>query len=59
MATESLVDVVRSLTPAEQQAVQEFVEFLKNRNSSVPSPFLRAVDEFVEHHSDLLTRLAQ
>jgi hypothetical protein len=59
MAAESLADVIRSLAPAEQQAVREFVEFLKSRNASAPSPFLNAVDDFVDQHADLLSHLAQ
>ena len=58
MAAENLTDVIRSLSPDEQKAVQEFVEFLKRRGSS-PSPFLAAVDEFIDQHPELLRRLAQ
>jgi hypothetical protein len=61
MATESLADVVRSLTPQEQDAVRQFVDYLKRRHSSLQSesPFLRAADEFIAQHPELLQRLAQ
>ena len=59
MPDENLAEVIRSLTPAEQESVRLFVEFLKRRNSSPSSPFLAAVDEFVDQHPELLRRLAQ
>ena len=49
----------RSLTPAEQESVKAFIEFLKRRAPAPSSPFLAAVDEFVDHHPELLRRLAQ
>lgn len=36
-----------------------FVEFLKRKGSSPSSPFLMAVDEFIDQHPELLRRLAQ
>jgi len=59
MAVGNLVDVIRSLTPEEQESVRLFVEFLKRRGTTPASPFLAAVDEFVEQHPELLRRLAQ
>jgi len=59
MAVENLAEAIRSLTPAEQESVRLFVEFLKGKNPAPSSPFLTAVDEFVEQHSELLRRLAQ
>ena len=56
MATDTLTDEIRSLTEEEREAVARFVEFLKRRK---PSPFLAAVDEFIERHPELLSRLAQ
>jgi hypothetical protein len=58
MAAENLADVIRSLTPDEQESVKQFVEFLK-RNGSPSSPFLNAVDEFIGEHPELLRRLAR
>ncbi|HTR39035.1 MAG TPA: hypothetical protein VMH80_24190 [Bryobacteraceae bacterium] len=59
MATESLADVISSLTPEEQESVKQFVEFLRRKGSSPSSPFLAAVDEFIDQHPELLRRLAQ
>ena len=59
MATENLADVIASLTPEEQESVKQFIEFLKRKGSAPSSPFLKAVDEFVEQHHELLRRLAQ
>lgn len=61
MAAESLAEVVQSLTPQEQEAVRQFIEFLKRRDDSTlpPSPFLQAADEFIAQHPELLQRLAQ
>jgi len=60
MATESLAEVVRSLTPQEQDAVRQFIDYLKQRDAAVllQSPFLQAADEFISHHPELLQRLA-
>ena len=61
MAAENLADVVRSLTPQEQDAVLRFIDYLKGRDASVlsESPFLQAADEFIDSHPELLRRLAQ
>jgi hypothetical protein len=58
-AAENLVDVVGSLTPEEQESVKQFIDFLKRKGSSPPSPFLAAVDESIDQHPELLRRLAQ
>jgi len=59
MAAENLADVIRSLTPEEQESVRQFVEFLKCKAPSPSSTFLAAVDEFIDQHPELLRRLAQ
>lgn len=61
MATESLAEVVQSLTPQEQDAVRQFIDYLKRRDASgnSQSPFLQAADEFIAQHPELLQRLAQ
>jgi hypothetical protein len=56
MPAESLIDIVNKLTPEEQSAVREFVEYLKKRGAS---PFRAAVAEFMDEHPELLRRLAQ
>jgi len=58
MAAENLAEAISLLTPEEQESVKQFVEFLKGRSSS-SSPFLAAVDEFIDQHPELLRRLAQ
>jgi hypothetical protein len=58
MAVANLAEEIRSLTPEEQERVRQFVEFLK-RKGSTASPFLAAVDEFIDQHPELLHRLAQ
>jgi hypothetical protein len=59
MAVENLADAINSLMPDERESVRQFVEFLKRRGQSQPSPFLAAVDEFIDQHPELLRRLAQ
>ena len=59
MTAENLADVIERLTPEQQDSVRQFVEFLKERESSTSSPFLAAVDEFIDEHPELLRRLAQ
>jgi hypothetical protein len=59
MLTEDLVDAIRSLPPEDQESVDRFVEFLKRKRASPSSPFLAAVDEFIDQHPELLRRLAQ
>jgi hypothetical protein len=49
----------KNLTPAEQDSVKQFVDFLKAKGASQPSPFLDAVDEFIDRHPELLRRLSQ
>lgn len=61
MVSESLAEIVQSLTPHEQDEVRQFIDNLKQRDASVgsPSPFLQAADEFIDQHPELLQRLAQ
>ena len=59
MAPQALAEVVNALTPEEQAAVQEFMDFLRRKTGSAPSPFLAAIDEFMDEHPELLRRLAQ
>ena len=57
MTAQDLAAVISSLTPEEQKSVRDFVEFLKQRSAET-SPFLAAVDEFIDQHPELLHRLA-
>jgi hypothetical protein len=59
MAIENLAETIRALTPEEQESVRLFVEFLKRKGSAPSSPFLAAVNEFIEQHPELLHRLSQ
>ena len=56
MAAENLADVINSLTPEQQESGKQFVEFLKRKASPPSSPFLAAVDEFIDQHPELLRR---
>jgi hypothetical protein len=58
VATETLTDAIQTLTPEQQDCVRQFVDFLRGRQSST-SPFLAAVDEFIDRHPELLQRLAK
>jgi hypothetical protein len=59
MAGDNLAETIDSLTPADRESVRLFIEFLKRRNALPSSPFLTAVDEFVNQRPELLRRLAQ
>jgi hypothetical protein len=59
VAAENILDHVKTLTPQEQDAVREFIECLRNRGRTPTSPFLAAIDEFIDQHPELLRRLAQ
>lgn len=58
MANENLAEAINSLRPDEQESVLQFVQFLKQKYQQPASPFLSAVDEFIEQHPELLRRLA-
>jgi hypothetical protein len=60
MKAETLAEIVRTLTPEEQAAVREFIDFLKHKTRpSSDGQFLAAIEEFMDEHPDLLRRLAQ
>jgi hypothetical protein len=59
VAQGDLADIVSTLTPEEQAAVREFVDFLQKREKPAATDFLAAVDEFIGEHPELLRRLAQ
>lgn len=59
MAAENLAHLISTLTPEEQEIVKQFVDFLKRRETARLTPFLAAVDEFIDQHPELLRRLAQ
>ena len=53
----SIGELFESLTPSEKEAVLQFIGFLRGK-SRPESPFMAAVDEFIEQHPELLRRLA-
>ena len=59
MPLQALAELVNALTPEEQAAVREFIDFLKRRTGSAESSFLVAINEFMDEHPELLRRLAQ
>jgi hypothetical protein len=60
MTPETLAEIVGTLTPEEQAAVREFIDFLKQKARPSPdSQFLAAIEEFVDEHPGLLRRLAE
>ena len=59
MPSESLAEILNALTPEEQAAVREFIEFLKRKAALPQSPFLAAINEFMDEHPELLARLGR
>lgn len=59
MAAADITSLVNSLTPEEQESVRQFIEFLKQKDSSPSAAFLAAADDFIAKHPELLCRLAQ
>jgi hypothetical protein len=60
MKQASLAEVVSQLSPEEQVAVREFIDFIRQtKQRAEVTPFLRAVDEFIAAHPELLRRLAE
>ena len=59
MPSENATAIVENLSPEEQAAVLQFIEYLKARTPQERGPFLAAVDEFIDQHPELLRRLAQ
>jgi hypothetical protein len=58
MEAESLIETVVSLTPQQQEAVRQFIVYLRRNDASVVD-FLQAADDFIAQHPELLSRLAQ
>ena len=54
-----LIDAVSSLSPEEEKSVLQFIDYLKRQNTSGPSPFLQAAEQFMAEHPELLRRLSQ
>lgn len=59
MPSESLDQIISGLTPERQAAVRDFIEFLQGKAALPQSPFLAAINEFIDEHPELLARLAR
>jgi len=60
MKLESLTDLVSQLSPDEQAAVRDFIQYIrKKKQQAETTTFLSAVDDFIAAHPELLRRLAQ
>ena len=59
MNSQALSEIVAALTPEQQAAVREFIEFLTSRQAPPADRFRAAVSEFLDEHPELLRRLAQ
>ncbi len=60
MGSENLTELVSELSPEEQAAVREFIDFVKRRkNESQPTLFLAAIEEFMAPDPELLRLLAR
>jgi hypothetical protein len=57
MSSQELLNLIASLSPEQQAAVEKFVRILKEEPQ--PATFRGALDEFVRKHPELLRRLAQ
>lgn len=57
---ERLTELLASLSPEQQYAVEAFIRYLQEKEPSGSRADVRtAIDDFIREHSDLLRRLAQ
>ncbi|HEV2351124.1 MAG TPA: hypothetical protein VG028_14885 [Terriglobia bacterium] len=60
MKTETLAEIVSRLTPERQAMVRKFIEYMEDPASRTDdTPILRAAEEFMAEHPELLRLLAQ
>lgn len=59
MPPQQLLQLITTLSPQQQAAVEEFVRHLKQKNVPSALGFRAALDSFVREHPDLLRRLAE
>jgi signal transduction histidine kinase len=58
MASQELLDLIAKLSREEQNAVEEFIRYLREKPQAEGN-FRAALDSFVREHSELLRRLAK
>jgi hypothetical protein len=58
MRQDDLAELISHLSSDDQAAVRDFILFLRGQKET-DSPFLSAIEEFIEKHPELLRRLAQ
>lgn len=56
---QQLIEVIDTLSAAEQSSVLRFIEVLREHKETRRAAFQNAVDEFIAEHPELLQRLAQ
>ena len=59
MPPQQLLNLIQTLSPEQQTAVEEFIQHLKQTKLQPPVSFRSALDSFVREHPELLRRLAQ
>jgi hypothetical protein len=59
MTTEGLIERLKSLSSEEQTLVVQFIDYLERRHISASSPILKAAEQFIAEHPELLRRLSQ
>lgn len=58
MQSQSLTDLIASLSSEQQAAVEEFIKYLKQQMEPSHPDFRKALETFVRDHQELLRRLA-
>lgn len=58
MSSRELLNLISTLSPEQQAAVEEFIRMLKAKPAAGVT-FRAALDDFVRKHPELLRRLAQ
>jgi hypothetical protein len=59
MTGQDLISRVNSLSPEEQTAVVQFIDYLKAREARASTPFLKAAEQFMAEHPEILHHLSQ
>jgi hypothetical protein len=57
---QNLTDLIRTLSPKEQEAVTQFIDYLRRQPAGGPQATIsQAADEFMREHPELLRLLAR